>query len=373
MKSNHIRGFELKYLAVMSVLLCVAVLIPRGQARSAWTPPTTPPPGGNVAAPLNTSSTAQTKQGDLTLGGDFLKMSLGSIYLANPDVAASPGVFWASTSDPVNPHINFNSNKLYISSGVAGTGTELQGGVTIVDASVANPASLSISSLPNCGSLKTTGLEGKLECGGPAGSGNWTQNGNFLIPTNPLSNIGILENNPTSPLTVGLGGKFQVDPNGDIIRIKNVTYSWPSSNPGNPNVRYLRNDGNGNLTWDIPAGGGGMWEVAPGVNNIQPTTPGTTKVHIGWSGIGDDTQLSVKNNSANSAIYAKQNNPVGYAGYFSGKTVFMNGNVGIGVDNPSTKLEVVGGAIKATDGLIIQVVGTDPASPALGQMWLVAP
>lgn len=35
----------------------------------AWTAPTATPPSSNVAAPINVSSTAQTKTGDLTISG----------------------------------------------------------------------------------------------------------------------------------------------------------------------------------------------------------------------------------------------------------------------------------------------------------------
>ena len=37
----------------------------------AWTAPDTTPPGGNVLAPINTGSTAQTKAGGLTVGGAY--------------------------------------------------------------------------------------------------------------------------------------------------------------------------------------------------------------------------------------------------------------------------------------------------------------
>jgi len=51
-------------------------------------------------------------------------------------------------------------------------------------------------------------------------------------------------------------------------------------------------------------------------------------------------------------------------------TVANGGNVGIGTASPGAKLEVQGGSIKATGGLIIEERTSDPASPATGQMWL---
>ena len=50
--------------------------------------------------------------------------------------------------------------------------------------------------------------------------------------------------------------------------------------------------------------------------------------------------------------------------------VVMN-SLGVGTTDPGTnKLEVVGGPIKATGGLIIETRTSDPASPATGQIWL---
>jgi len=64
-------------------------------ATRAWTEPTVPPPGGNVSAPLDVSSTAQTKQGALQINADFtanrlLDTSDNSYYIdpANTGYAA---------------------------------------------------------------------------------------------------------------------------------------------------------------------------------------------------------------------------------------------------------------------------------------------
>lgn len=46
-----------------------------------------------------------------------------------------------------------------------------------------------------------------------------------------------------------------------------------------------------------------------------------------------------------------------------------NGFVGIGTQSPSAKLEVSGGVIKASGGLVHESRTDDPSSPADGQVW----
>jgi hypothetical protein len=67
-------------------------------------------------------------------------------------------------------------------------------------------------------------------------------------------NVGIGDSTPASLLTVGNGDLFQVDSNGNIVKIRNITYSFPGAQ-GDPNT-YLKNDGSGNLTWESVAGAG---------------------------------------------------------------------------------------------------------------------
>ena len=47
-----------------------------------------------------------------------------------------------------------------------------------------------------------------------------------------------------------------------------------------------------------------------------------------------------------------------------------DGKVGIGTTRPVTQLEVRGGSIRATDGLIIETRSSDPTNPEPGRIWL---
>ena len=60
-------------------------------------------------------------------------------------------------------------------------------------------------------------------------------------------NVGIGTNAPLEKLSVGNSSQFRVDANGNITRINNVPYSFPSIQGGVNH--FLSNDGSGNLTW----------------------------------------------------------------------------------------------------------------------------
>ncbi len=60
-------------------------------------------------------------------------------------------------------------------------------------------------------------------------------------------NVGIGTDNPLAKLSVGTTSQFRVDVDGNITRIRDLQYSFPSSHAGAG--FFLRNDGAGNLTW----------------------------------------------------------------------------------------------------------------------------
>ena len=71
----------------------------------------------------------------------------------------------------------------------------------------------------------------------------------LFVVSIPVSaqNVGIGTNSPLEKLSVGNTSQFRVDANGNITRINNLPYSFPSVH-GAANY-FLRNDGLGNLTW----------------------------------------------------------------------------------------------------------------------------
>ncbi len=131
-------------------------------------------------------------------------------------------------------------------------------------------------------------------------------------------NVGIGTTNPQAMLSVGSSSQFRVDSSGNITRIRDVAYSFPSSQGAANSL--LRNDGSGNLTWANPAGTGviGYWTRTS--TNLSPTNS------------GDDIYLP-----ANSLL------GVGYDPVnITGGVAAFNGNVGIGVSNPAEKIDING-------------------------------
>jgi hypothetical protein len=82
-------------------------------------------------------------------------------------------------------------------------------------------------------------------------------------------NVGISDTTPTSPLSVGASSQFQVDTNGNIIKLNNLTTSFPSVQGGVNSV--LTNNGAGAMTWVSPTGTGALGYWTRTGTTLSPT------------------------------------------------------------------------------------------------------
>jgi hypothetical protein len=219
---------------------------------------------------------------------------------------------------------------------------------------------------------------------------------NSRILVSSAGNVGIgvgylAGSDPQALLSVASGSKFRVNSSGDVSRIKDVAYVWPSSQGSASTV--LTNDGSGNLSWS--AGGSGPWATSGndiyntntgniGIGTSMPTTMVDLIIDNGVNdglrfGSNDSNQfayINAHNNlnhysfltvtgSAMSTAFTDGNEAVLYSEapngfriqtessglpirFFPGGTESMRlttgGNVGIGTTTPAQKLAVNGNA-----------------------------
>ena len=85
-------------------------------------------------------------------------------------------------------------------------------------------------------------------------------------------NVGVGTTTPASLLSVGSSSQFQVDSSGNLVRINNIPYSWPSFQGGGDT--FLQNDGAGNLSWAIGSSGGAnlLFTRTPVLNSASNAT-----------------------------------------------------------------------------------------------------
>lgn len=105
-------------------------------------------------------------------------------------------------------------------------------------------------------------------------------------------NFGIGIANPSQKFDIL--GKFQVDTNGDLVKLKNVTYSWPSAH-GTANS-VLTTDASGNLSWTAPSSGG----ITTRTNRISSYVVNTN--YQNTTGKPMFVSISILNNTANTGF-----------------------------------------------------------------------
>jgi hypothetical protein len=122
--------------------------------------------------------------------------------------------------------------------------------------------------------------------------------------------VGVGTMSPATLFSVGTNSPFQVNPSGDLVKIKNVTYSWPTTAPANT---VLTHTSDGTLAW-IPVPGGGFtgncssgagfvtkWSSASAVTCSQLFDNGTN-VGIGTASPGRLLTLSRATEAASTQI-----------------------------------------------------------------------
>jgi hypothetical protein len=186
-------------------------------------------------------------------------------------------------------------------------------------------------------------------------------------------NVGIRDASPLSPLTVGNGDRFQVDANGNLIKINNIPYSWPSIQGSAGQA--LVNNGSGGLSWaTVSGGGGGITSTAS--DNWVPRMNGSNSIEnsliyqtdTGYVGIGAGTtpavRLHISNDTDNMLRFQRSggtdpttfrlgtDNAMVIRNNGADAVTIIGGNVGIGIVNPTQRLDV-DGYIKGRSGLCI--------------------
>jgi hypothetical protein len=103
----------------------------------------------------------------------------------------------------------------------------------------------------------------------------------FRIRTNNLQRMVVTKNGlvgignyaPFSLFSVGDSSQFQINASGDLAKIRNVTYSFPSLQGAEGTV--LQNNGNGILEW-APGGGTNSWSITGNSGTTPDNFVGTT-------------------------------------------------------------------------------------------------
>jgi len=148
-------NFE-KAVALSVGVLAMASLI--GFLVFAWTEPSQAPPGGNVPAPINVGSTAQTKTGNLTLPNLYLNAvdNEGNIYSTNIIQGYNDLILYGSSAK--NVPIYLEGNPVVINND-AGTGN--------VGIGTTNPGTykLNVNGTVATGDLTVGGGTGKINSG----------------------------------------------------------------------------------------------------------------------------------------------------------------------------------------------------------------
>ena len=221
-------------------------------------------------------ATGLTSSGTITLSGLTASRTVFTDASSNLAVSAASSVLASSITDET------------------GTGVLVLGTTPVFTTNITDPLVIGGTTATSTLALRSTSGTGaagadilfQTGTNGATEAARILNNGNF----------GIGDASPASLFTVGSGDLFQINSSGDIIKIKNVTYSWPSTQGAASTA--LVNDGSGNLSWSTVSGGSSG--TGPGINWTTRTTPADN----GWLSIayGNGLYVAVSNTGTGNRV-----------------------------------------------------------------------
>jgi len=178
-------------------------------------------------------------------------------------------------------------------------------------------------------------------------------NANMLLVDASANAVGIGTATPASALSVGATSQFQVNATGNLTKVNNVTYSFPSSQ-ATVAGQMLTNDSSGNLTWTTPpnvasTGFADGSVTSPSIFFAADTDTGiyrptTNQLAIATAGV---QRLLIKDTEAvfNDGDFAYNFRVAGDADLNALFLQASTDRVGIGTSSPTAKLNVQAGTL----------------------------
>ncbi|MBM4252049.1 MAG: hypothetical protein FJ146_08770 [Deltaproteobacteria bacterium] len=286
--------------------------------------------GDSMTGDLRMSGQRVMEVGSPSVGTDAANKSYSDSYLGGKSFDQTGAVDGSVIKwDQTNQKFSLAVITAGVASVSGGTGGTIADN-TITDADIATNAGISDTKLATISTAgKVSGAA--IISGTISGSTAFDTTGNIRTSGNITASgsVGIGTTAPSALLSVGNGSQFQVTSSGDLTRINNIPYNWPSSQGGANQV--LTNNGSGTLSWTTAAGGSSQWT----------SSGGSIYYNSGNVGIGN---VGIATTSPGSKLQVNGNAAIGYSAATAGPAngLAVSGNVGIGTTSPSATLSLGG-------------------------------
>jgi hypothetical protein len=190
-------------------------------------------------------------------------------------------------------------------------------------------------------------------------------------------NVGIGDTSPASLFTVGSGDLFQVDTNGDVVKLKNVTYSWPASNASG----VLTNNGSGTLSWAAGGSGARLDQVTGATASPGAQDSAANAITWTWNTLTSGYGLTLSTSGAGTMsgaplkAAATSTTNTGFAGYFTNATTEGTGSGGAlyasltGTSNVSTAIYGTNTGTGNTGQAIVALNSSTDNSGSAAALW----